>query len=312
LLHAKPSSPLDFNQSRIFRFVTLISPLTLGAAAVSIKDILLYLQANDSAQPTIDFATSLAVRTGAHLTAAGIVIEYPPPAVGPSVGGAGFGGGMALEKLKQEDCEALDRAGRTFMLGAPAGLQTDFTIIQGYRGEACRAFARLARYFDLSIIAQTPPNPVSLDQHVVIDTLFGSGQPVFIVPFIHKGPAKLDRAMICWDGGAQAAHALAAAMPLLVLSRDVEIVTIGENREGEEGPDLKIAMHLARHGVKASLTALPDAREVGEAMLSYAADTGADYIVMGAYGHWRLTELVVGGTTRTILESMTTPVLMAH
>jgi len=279
---------------------------------VPIKDILLHLEAKDSAQATIDFATSLAVRTGADLTAAGIVIEYPPPGVGPSIGGLGFGGAIALEKLTQENCDALDEAGRRFVSSAPPGIQTDFTIIEGFRGEACRAFARLARYFDLSVIVQAAQNQASLDQHVVIETLFGSGRPLFIVPFIHKGPAKLDRAMICWDGGAQAARALAAAMPLLALTREVEIVTIGANREIGQEPDLSLAKHLARHGIKASLTGLPRAQEAGEAILSYAADTGADYIVMGAYGHWRLTELVIGGTTRTILESMTSPVLMAH
>jgi nucleotide-binding universal stress UspA family protein len=279
---------------------------------VPIKDILLHLEPKDSAQPTIDFATSLAVQTGAHLTAAGIAIEYPPPAAGPSIGGMGFGSVIALERLEQENRQVLEQAGKTFIQGAPAGLQTDFTLIRGYRGEACRAFARLARYFDLSIATQATPSQGSLDQHVVVETLFGSGRPLFIVPFIHEGPARLDRAMICWDGGAQGARAVAAAMPLLALSREVEIVTIGGNQEVAQEPDVKIAMHLARHGIKASLTSLPDNREVGEALLSYAADTSADYIVMGAYGHWRLTELVVGGTTRTILESMTIPVLMAH
>jgi nucleotide-binding universal stress UspA family protein len=304
--------PLDFNQSRIVRFVTFIFFLIPGAATVPIRDILLHLEARDSTQPTIEFASSLAVRIGAHLTAAGLAIDYPPPPVGPTIGGLGFGGAIALEKLKEENCHALEQAGQKFTSGAPTGLQTNFTVIQGYRGEACYAFARLARYFDLSIVSQAAPNQASIDQRVVTETLFGSGRPLFIVPFIHKGPARLDRAMICWDGGAQSARAIAAAMPLLALSHHVEIVTIGGDWEIPPEPDLKIAIHLARHGVKASLTVLPDAREVGEAILSYAADTSADYIVMGGYGHWRFTELVIGGTTKTILGSMTTPVLMTH
>jgi nucleotide-binding universal stress UspA family protein len=101
-------------------------------------------------------------------------------------------------------------------------------------------------------------------------------------------------------------------MPLLALSRSVEVVSIGGNREPDTEPDLSIARHLARHGISVSLTALPGGEEVGDAILSYAAETGVDYIVMGAYGHWRLTEFVMGGTTRTVLGSMTAPVLMAH
>jgi nucleotide-binding universal stress UspA family protein len=308
----KFAQSLDLNQGRRRHFAALVLLQLAGVVAVPIKDILLHLEAKDSAQPTVDFAESLAVKTGAHLTAAGIAIEYPPPGAGPSIGGMGFSGAIALQALEQENRQALEEAGKAFIRGAPAGLQTNVTLIRGYRGEASRAFARLARYFDLSVITQATPNEGSLDQHVVIETLFGSGRPVFIVPYIHKGPARLERVMICWDGGSQGARALAAAMPLLALSREAEIVTIGENREIDEGSDMRIAMHLARHGIRASLTSLPDDRDIGQALLSYAADSGADYIVMGAYGHWRLTELVIGGTTRTILESMTAAVLMAH
>ena len=279
---------------------------------MTIKDLLLHLESDDSARPAIDFATSLAVRTGAHLRAAGIVIEYPPPTAGPSLAGAGFVSIAALEELIQENREALEDYGRKFVANAPAGVQAEFTVIQGYRGDACRDFARLARYYDLSVIGQGAPEDGRLDRRIVSETLFGSGRPVFVVPFIHKGPARLERAMICWDGGVQAARTLAAAMPLLALSRSVEVVSIGGNRERDTEPDLSIARHLARHGISVSLTALPGGEEVGDAILSYAAETGVDYIVMGAYGHWRLTEFVMGGTTRTVLASMTAPVLMAH
>jgi len=277
---------------------------------VSIKDILVHIEAGESARPAIDFATSLATQTRAHLTAAGIVIEYPPPTAGPSIGGMGFAGIEGLDYLTCENRKALERAGAELLEAAPQGAQTEFTLLQGFRGEACQAFARRARYYDLSIVGQGRPAEGGLDRRVVAETLFGSGRPLFVVPFIHKGRAKLERAMICWDGGAQSARALAAAMPLLKLSRSAEVVTIGG--VGESGPDLTIAQHLARHGVSVALTALPRADEAGDALLSYAADTSADYLVMGAYGHWRLTEFVLGGTTRTILESMTTPVFMAH
>ena len=277
-----------------------------------LKDVLLHLEANGTGQPTIEAAVSLAVRTGAHLTAAGVVIEYHPSAAGPSMGGPGFSAVTALERLTQQNRQAIEQAGQRFIASAPAEVQAEFTFVQGYRGEACRAFARLARYYDLLVIGQGDPDEDHLDERLVAEALFGAGRPLFIVPFIHKGPAKLERAMICWDGGVQAARALAAAMPLLALSRDVEVVAVKGDRHVDREPELKIAAHLARHGVRASLIELPGADEIGDALLSYAADSGVDYMVMGAYGHWRLTEFVIGGTTRTILRSMTTPVLMAH
>jgi nucleotide-binding universal stress UspA family protein len=77
-------------------------------------------------------------------------------------------------------------------------------------------------------------------------------------------------------------------------------------------PEMSIVDHLARHGIAAETNELPASDQIGEAILSHAADIGADYIVMGGYGHWRFTEIVLGGTTREILNSMTIPVFMAH
>jgi nucleotide-binding universal stress UspA family protein len=275
---------------------------------VAIKDILVHLESNEAGRSVLDFAASLAARTSAHLTAAGIVVEYPPPA-GPSM--AGLSSFATFERLAQERHAAIKEAYQAFCASGSADIQTALAVVQGYRGEACRDFARAARYFDLSFLGQGTPD-ASLDRHIASETLFGSGRPVFFVPFIHKGPARLEKAMICWDGGVQAARALAAAMPLLALSRSIEVVRIGGDREADEKLDLDIRRHLQRHGLSAKMTDLPAADETGDAILSYAADSSADYIVMGAYGHWRFTEFVIGGTTRTILASMTAPVFMAH
>jgi nucleotide-binding universal stress UspA family protein len=279
-----------------------------GATRVAIKDILVHLESDEEGRSVIDFAASLAAMTGAHLTAAGVVVEYPPPAR-PSM--AGLSSFTAFERLTQERHAAIEEAYQKLCASGPADVQTALAVIQGYRGPACRDFARVARYFDLSILGQAKSD-ASLNKHVASETLFGSGRPVFFVPFIHKGPARLGKAMICWDGGVQAARALAAAMPLLALSRSFEVVRIGRDLETDENLDLNICRHLLRHDISAKMTELPAVDSIGDAILSYAADSGADYIVMGAYGHWRFTEFVIGGTTRTILASMTAPVLMAH
>lgn len=278
---------------------------------MSIKDILLYLDTTDSGHRAAEFATSLAVRTDAHLTASGVVVDRPPIVVSPSIGGP-YGALAALERVTDEERKEIERVGRRLMSEAPPEISTEVVLIEGYRGEACQDFARLARYYDLSVIAQSAPEESHLARQVLAETLFGSGRPVFVTPYIQKGPAKLDRAMICWDGGVQAARALAAALPLLCEARQTEVVVIGKGRTAARGSNTNIAGHLARHGINAVLTELPDAIEAGDAILSYSADSGADFIVMGAYGHWRLTEFVIGGTTRTILNSMTIPVFMAH
>jgi nucleotide-binding universal stress UspA family protein len=143
--------------------------------------------------------------------------------------------------------------------------------------------------------------------------LFGSGRPVFVVPSTHAGPAKLARAMVCWDGGVAAARALAGALPLLEKASVVEVVSISQKeKHAEELPGFNIARHLARHGVEATLCNLSPSNDAGAALLAHAVASGADYMVMGGYGHWRLRELMLGGATRTVLASMTLPVLMSH
>jgi nucleotide-binding universal stress UspA family protein len=279
---------------------------------VAIKDILFHLEAESSAELAAEFATSLAVTTGARLTAGGIVIEYPPPTIQPSIGMMGFSGLATIERMVEERRAAVDQSYQRFAKSLPPTVKCELVVIQGYRGIASHDFARLARYFDLSVVGQGAPDDRRLDELVAAATLLGSGRPVFVVPFIHKGPARLEKAMICWDGGMQAARALSASLTLLTYAKSVEVVRIGARGQSDKMPGTSIVNHLARHGIAATMTELPAADRIGEAILSYAADISADYIVMGAYGHWRLTELVLGGTTRDILDSMTAPVLMAH
>jgi nucleotide-binding universal stress UspA family protein len=119
--------------------------------------------------------------------------------------------------------------------------------------------------------------------------------------------------LIAWDGGRPAARAVADALPLLALVDRVEIVTVNDASGDRHLPSENIARHLARHGIAVELKSVPRGDlDVANALLSYAGDAGADLIVMGGYGHSRLREIVLGGTTRTILQSMTVPVLMAH
>ena len=122
--------------------------------------------------------------------------------------------------------------------------------------------------------------------------------------------------MLAWDAGREAARAVSDAMPFLERAEQVTVMAVnpssGEGDHGEE-PGADIALHLARHGVKAEVhqTESPDI-SVGDELLSRIADDGSDMLVMGAYGHTRLRELVLGGVTRSILEQMTVPVLMSH
>jgi nucleotide-binding universal stress UspA family protein len=102
-------------------------------------------------------------------------------------------------------------------------------------------------------------------------------------------------------------------MPLLKKATKIEVVSIaGPHTAYKELPGFNITRHLSRHGLSAELKRLPLSGDVGDTLLSYAAEAGSDYLVMGGYGHSRLREFILGGTTRTIISTMTLPVLMSH
>ena len=275
---------------------------------MAIKDLLLHIDTTDRGVGVGDFALSLATEMGAHLTAAGVVLEIVPP--------ASFMGEYPYDIM----AEAIEQARKTAEQGyqriaaaAPATVQTELVIIQAIAGQAREDFGRLARHFDLSIVGRGGEEGGGDDELMAEGALFASGKPVFIVPNIHKGPVRLGKAMVCWDGGINAARAIAGSIDLLKRAGRVEVVSIADrNASHDDLPGFNITRHLTRHGISATLKKLPAAQDVGETLLSYAADSGADFMVMGAYGHSRLREFVLGGTTRTILNSMTIPVLMAH
>ncbi len=119
--------------------------------------------------------------------------------------------------------------------------------------------------------------------------------------------------MICWDSR-PAVRAIADAMPLLELAGRVEVV-IDDNERGKqdevEGADM--GRHLARHGLNVEVKRITRGEiDVANTLLSHAADSGTDLVVMGGYGHSRLREFVLGGVTHSMLRSMTVPVLMSH
>ncbi len=275
---------------------------------MGIKDVLVHLDTTEKGDNVANFAVSLAAEYKAYLTAAGLALKIIPP--------DSFMGEYpydlmleATENARKAAEDAFDKLRK----GAPAGVETDLVMIEAVAGEARSEFGKLARHFDISIVGQGGPDYGGDDELMAEGALFRSGRPVFVVPRIHTGGVKLGKAMVCWDGQLPAARALGSAMPFLTRADSVEVVSVASKRlASEELPGFNITRHLARHGVNATLRKLPHASDVGSCLLSYAADSGADYLVMGAYGHSRFREFVLGGATRTILESMTVPALMAH
>ena len=275
-----------------------------------IKDIVVNLSVGEKASPAGDYAVSVAAAFDAHL--AGIAFLYDP--IVP-VSGAGYIPAEVIE-TQERDNEAATKAAldRFTTASARAGVTAEpLTLSASFAGVG-EQFGRIARRFDLSIVGQAEPETSGVEEIIAESALFESGRPLIIVPYIQKAPLKLDRVMLCWDGSRAATRAIGDAMPLLHRAGRVEVVIVANERGKKdeiEGADM--GAHLARHGlnVEVNRTALGDI-DVADVILSHAADAGSDFIVMGGYGHSRLREFVLGGVTRSIMRSMTAPVLMSH
>jgi nucleotide-binding universal stress UspA family protein len=275
-----------------------------------IKDIVVNLSVGERVSPAGDYAISLAAAFDAHI--AGIAFLYDPIVPGS---GVGYIPAEVIETQQRDNASATKAAVDRFAAAsARAGVSAEpFTPSASFTG-AGDQFGRIARRFDLSMVGQAEPKTSVVEEMIAEAALFESGRPVIVVPYIQKAPLKLDHVMVCWDGSRAAARAIADAIPLLERAGRVEAVIVANERGKQdeiEGADM--GRHLARHGLNVEVKRIvTGAIDVANMLLSHAADAGTDFIVMGGYGHSRLREFVLGGVTRSILRTMTAPVLMSH
>jgi nucleotide-binding universal stress UspA family protein len=275
-----------------------------------IKDIVVNLNVGANSGPAGDYAVSVASALDAHLT--GVAFVYDP--IVP-VSSAGYIPPEVIDTQQADSQAAAKSALESFSAAAKrAGLAVEPITLSASLAGAGDQFGRIARRFDLAIVSQAEPEARSMEELIAETTLFESGRPTLIVPYIQKAPLKLDRVMVCWDGSRPAARAIADAMPLLERAGRVEVVIVANERgKQDEIAGADIGQHLARHGLKVDVNRIAGGDiDVADALLSHAADSSADLMVMGGYGHSRLREFVLGGVTHSILRSMTAPTLMSH
>jgi nucleotide-binding universal stress UspA family protein len=281
---------------------------------MSYKDLLLVLDSDAAARGRIDLAAALAARFAAHL-----VGLYPLPAPEPPRHFGYYDPALLdpfFHELRDKAREAAEEQREAFeQVTRLRGVTAEWRLVP----EGAEADAALhARYADLTVLGQLDPDRPAAEtirprpEHVML----ASGRPILVVPYAGDFAAVGQRALIGWDASREAARAVNDALPLLMAAETVTVLTI-DAREGPDGhgevPGADISLHLARHGVKVAVERTVSAGlPIGDVLLSRAADLGADLLVMGAYGHSRARELLLGGATRSVLQSMTLPVLMSH
>jgi len=276
---------------------------------MSFKTILVHLDHQPRSSERLGLACSLADEFDAH-----VVGLFAPGAPRPPSYALAEGGPTLREMLEKRDAGIRGEAERRFRDAARRfGGRAEWRSSQA---DAAAAVRLSARYADL-VVAGQPEAEDDGDLRGLADELvFSAGRPVLFVPYAGRFATLGKRVLVAWDAGREAARAVTDALPFLRRAEAVEVCAFdpekGRRNHGEQ-PGADVGLYLARHGVKVTVARQSGAGyDVGSQILSRAADVAADLIVMGAYGHARVREMVLGGATRTLLETMTVPVLMSH
>lgn len=277
---------------------------------MALKDILVHVDDSNACANRVQTAIDLAQAHGAHLTGLYVLrgLEIPVYAeveIGIDVLQAQKEASAARAKETEAAFKAaIDKAGMAAEWRCVDGPVTGSLVLHG-------------RHADLLILGQSDPDDVqSTNPGVVGDVVLEAGRPVMVIPYIGASKSIGKHVMVAWNASREAVRAANDALALLEGADHVSVLAVnpesGASNHGDI-PSADICLHLARHGVKAEARSVRASDiDVGDLLLSRAADEGADLIVMGAYGHSRLREIVLGGATRHLLKHMTVPVLLSH
>ena len=278
---------------------------------MSLKSILVHLDRGRHCRQRLDTAISVAVAFRAQLIGAYLVAGIE---LAPSV--AALLPRDLVERRLRELADAQNRSEQLFRQTAvSAGVAAEWRAPAGAPFDAAIAHGRCA---DLIVLGQSDsedPESVFVDE-LIATTILSTARPTLIVPHIGPRATIGENVLVAWDGGREASRALADALPFLERAKTVTVIAVNSESGSHavDGPAVtRLTAYLKAHGVAALVDrdSVSDI-SIGERLLSRAADLGSDLVVMGGYAHARLRELVLGGVTRTMLEKMTVPVLMAH
>ncbi|HEY0848177.1 MAG TPA: universal stress protein [Noviherbaspirillum sp.] len=285
---------------------------------MSYKTVLVHVDESRHAEQRIRIAAAIADKQDAHLVGGATtgVSPYIYRSGAAVQAGTDTPLGYHLSALRDRARVALDKF-ETMARSLDASSYESALLDD----EAGAGISLRGRYSDLVVIGQFDPeerSPVVMSDFPEY-VLMNAGRPVLMIPYVGRYDTVGRRVLVAWDGGISAARAVTQAIPMLRQAEIVELVVYNAEPDGKPGraahgevPGADIALFLARHGIKVDVIQQQTRANVGDALLSLATDLGSDLLVMGGYGHPRFQEILLGGVTRTVITSMTLPVLMAN
>lgn len=269
------------------------------------RDFLLYLDATPASRRSSAAALDLAKRCGARVT--GVYVVSPvrlPGYVAADIPQKALASVRAasLERAHQQE-QALRAAAEDM------GVEMEWRV---FESEPAYAVNGCARSVDLVVLPQNDSDTYGGTRAFVDEVVLGCGRPVLLVPHGGAPVGFGEHVLVAWNGSRESTGAVHDALPLLRNAR--RVVLAAADGSGQQATDLDaIIAHLGRHGVAAETRRLhASGGAAGDALLGLAAETGADLLLMGAWGHSRLREMVLGGVTAHVSRHSTLPVLMAH
>ena len=277
---------------------------------MTIKDLHVHVDNDAICGKRLQAAVDLATRLNAHLTGVYIRSAFPLPNYSTTLLN-----NDVLELYDNMQNESESKAHKLFT--RHVGVQDAATGWRALRGSVPGGLANEARYSDLLILGQPDPDDEqSLTRSLADQVIFTAGCPCLLIPYIGARAGFGHSPLIAWDGSREAARAIHDALPLLKLAgKATVLIAQPEKLEADLGdlPGAMISEHLARHDITVEVEVLRGGvQDTSEAILSYADAYDYDLIIMGAYGHSRWREIVLGGVTRQIMTDMRIPVFMSH
>jgi nucleotide-binding universal stress UspA family protein len=274
-----------------------------GRIVMPINDVLVYVDNDKACSDRLLAAARLCMHFDAHL--AGLYIQRKiivPSYTGMEIPVEVFVANDEMTKNLHESAKTIT----TEMLRT-TGVSGEFRAVDG---DVSHTLNVHSRYADLLIVPRLADEDQELNPHYHIDDLLlGAACPVLVVPEDSRREWPLRRALVAWDGGLECARALKAALPLLLQADKVDVVSVASG----EIEAMDITLHISRHGIDAELHFVEGSTfDPGAELLATAASLESQFLVMGAYGHSRLREVLLGGATKHVLDNATLPVLFSH
>jgi len=273
------------------------------------KTILVHVDNGKRSAVRLDIACRLAKLSDAHLIGlhALTVVKLPSYAM--------VEGGVQVREFHERMLSDPAVAAEALFKQAVKAAGIDKVEWRKSRRDAVDSVPVHGRYADVLVIGQ--PNETDgsgVEPDFAERLLLAAGRPALVIPYAGDFPTVGTRVLVAWNASREATRALTDAIPILREAKQVDVIAFNpKDAPHGEVPGADIGLYLARHGIKVSVSQqTADDVDVGNQLLSRAADLDSDLIVMGAYGHSRMKELILGGATRTVLNSMTVPVLMSH